>query len=91
MWEDAWQAGAISLDDAPVAPRRLSRDLARVRRQVGITAPDRLVARGLFAWAALFGCVSFEVFGQYGADTFTQPQDVFDHHLEVLAGTVGLA
>jgi hypothetical protein len=31
------------------------------------------------------------VFGQYGADTFTQPQDVFDHHLEVLAGTVGLA
>jgi hypothetical protein len=90
VWEDAWQAGEISLDDAPVAPRRLSRDLARIRKQVGITAPDRLVARGLFAWAALFGCVSFEVFGQYGADTFTNAGDLFEHHLAALLETVGL-
>ena len=90
VWEDAWQAGAISLDDPPIAPRRLSRDLARIRRQVGLTAPDRLVARGLFAWAALFGCVSFEVFGQYGADTFTDPGDLFEHHVAALVEAVGL-
>jgi len=90
VWEDAWQAGAISLDEAPVAPRRLSRDLARIRKEVGITAPDRLVARGLFAWAALFGCVSFEVFGQYGADTFTEPGDLFEHHVAALVEAVGL-
>ncbi len=91
VWEDAWVAGAVSVDEAAVTPRRLSRDLARIRRDLGITAPDELIARGVLVWAAVFGCVSFEVFGQYGRDTFTQPQDLFEHHLEVLAGTVGLA
>jgi hypothetical protein len=91
VWEDAWRAGAVSVDDAPLAPRRLSRDLARVRRQMEITAPDALITRGLFAWAALFGCVSFEVFGQYGADTFAQPGDLFEHHLRALVEAVGLA
>ena len=91
VWEDAWQAGAIALDEAPLAPRRLSRDLARIRREMGLTVPDRLVARGLFAWAALFGCVSFEVFGQYGADTFSDTGDLFEHHLAALVEAVGLA
>ncbi|MBC2933790.1 TetR/AcrR family transcriptional regulator [Nocardioides sp. zg-1228] len=90
VWEDAWRAGAIVVDDAPLDPPRLSRDLARIREEVHLSVPDRLVARGLFAWAALFGCVSFEVFGQYGADTFTDPEDVFEHHLDLLVGTVGL-
>jgi AcrR family transcriptional regulator len=90
VWEDAWRAGAISLDEAPVAPRRLSRDLARIRREMGLSVPDRLVARGLFAWAALFGCVSFEVFGQYGADTFGEPGDLFEHHVTALVEAVGL-
>ena len=91
VWEDAWQAGTITLDDdQPPPPRRLARDLARIRRDMGITAPDHLVARGVLVWAALFGCVSFEVFGQYGADTFTRPGDLFEHHLAVLVDTVGL-
>jgi AcrR family transcriptional regulator len=90
VWEDAWVAGAVRVDEAPVMPRRLSRDLARIRREMGITAPDELIARGVLVWAAVFGCVSFEVFGQYGPDTFTQPQELFEHQLEVLAGTVGL-
>ena len=88
--EDAWQSGALSPDDAPLAPRRLSRDLARVRRETGLSAPDVLVARGVHVWASLFGCVSFEVFGQYGADTFTEPGDLFEHHLRVLVEVVGL-
>lgn len=91
VWEDAWRAGAVEVDEAAVTPRRLSRDLARIRRQMGLAAPDLLVARGLFAWAALFGCVGFEVFGQYGADTLTDPADLFEHHLAALAEAVGLA
>ncbi|MCW2835454.1 MAG: TetR family transcriptional regulator [Nocardioides sp.] len=90
VWEDAWLAGATSHDGGPVSPRRLSRDLARIRREQGITAPDELIARGVLVWAALFGCISFEVFGQYGADTITQPQDLFEHQLTVLVETVGL-
>lgn len=90
VWEAAWVSGAIVADDKPVSPRRLSRDLARIRRDRGITAPDELIARGLLVWAALFGCISFEVFGQYGPDSFTQPQDLFEHQLRVLVETIGL-
>jgi AcrR family transcriptional regulator len=90
VWEDAWVAGELSLPDESVGPRRLARDLARIRRDLGITAPDALVARGMLAWAALFGCVSFEVFGQYGPGTFTDPKDIFEHHLQALVATVGL-
>jgi hypothetical protein len=90
VWEDAWLAGAITAPDEPVTPRRLARDLARIRREMGITAPESLVARGMLAWASLFGCVSWEVFGQYGPDTFTEPKDIFEHHLSALVATVGL-
>ena len=90
VWEDAWLAGEVSVPDEAVGPRRLARDLSRIRSELGITAPDALIARGMLAWAALFGCVSFEVFGQYGADTFTDPKDIFEHHLQALVATVGL-
>ena len=91
VWESAWVAGAITGDQHAVAPRRLSRDLARIRREQGITAPDELIVRGLLMWAALFGCITFEVFGQYGPDAFTQPQDLFEHQLRLLIETVGVA
>jgi len=58
VWQDAWDAGLMSVDEGAVSPRRLSRDIARIRRQMGLTVPDQLVARGMFAWAALFGCVT---------------------------------
>ena len=45
----------------------------------------------MLLWSSVFGAVSFEVFGQYGADTFGDPAQLFDHHLDVLLGTVGLA
>lgn len=90
VWEDAWLAGALSVDDTGISTRSLSCDLAGIRREMGITAPDRLIARGVLVWAALFGCISFEVFGQYGAETFRRPEDLFEHHLAVLQQTVGL-
>ena len=91
VWEAAWVSGAITADERAVTPRRLSRDLARIRRESAITAPDELIVRGMLVWAALFGCVTFEVFGQYGPDTLTQPLDLFEHQLTVLVETVGLA
>jgi AcrR family transcriptional regulator len=91
VWEAAWVSGAIEADERAVTPRRLSRDLARIRRETATTAPDDLIARGMLVWAALFGCISFEVFGQYGPDTITAPQDLFEHQLTVLIETVGLA
>jgi len=47
--------------------------------------PDKLLARGALVWTSLFGAVSFEVFGQYGADTFAARDELFAHHLAALA------
>lgn len=91
IWEAAWFAGALHLPDGPLGPRRFTRGLSRVRRDMGLTVPETVVARGMLAWAALFGCVSFEVFGQYGPDASVDPQDLFDHHLRALVATVGIS
>ena len=57
---------------------------------MGLAVPDIVLARGALVWTSLFGAVSFEVFGQYGADTFAAPDELFAHHLAVLAGLAGL-
>jgi AcrR family transcriptional regulator len=91
LWEAAWAAGRIVVPTRPAVPARVEADIAAMREEFSIQAPNEVVARGVFAWAALFGCVSFEVFGQYGADTFGDREELFEHHLGVLAESVGLA
>ena len=88
---EAWADGALA--DVPDVrlPVALARELRGVREQLGVEVPERLLARGMLLWSSVFGAVSFEVFGQYGADTFGDPAQLFDHHLDVLLGTVGLA
>lgn len=88
--EAAHRAGAITLPETSVDPD-LAVDLARIRAEMGLTVSDELLARGVMAWAALFGAVNFEVFGQYGADTFAEPAALFEHHLGVLDQILGLA
>lgn len=73
-----------------VVPPALSADLEAIRSELGLAMPDELQAKGAFVWTSLFGAVSFEVFGQYGADTFSARDELFEHHLTVLAGVVGL-
>ena len=69
---------------------RLEADFAAVREETGADIPDDLVVRGVLAWAGLFGCVSFELFGQYGPDTFRDPDELFERQLAILADTLGL-
>ena len=38
--------------------------LSPIREFIGVALPDALIQRGLMAWAALYGTVSFELFGQ---------------------------
>jgi len=90
VWEDAWNAGEVVLPTSTVVPAELAADLEAIRAEFGLTSPDELIARGVLSWAALFGCVSFELFGQYGPDTFRRTEALFEHHLSVLAETVGL-
>ena len=87
---DAWADGALAEVPDVRLPVALARELRGVREQLGVEVPERLLARGMLLWSSVFGAVSFEVFGQYGSDTFGDPAQLFDHHLDVLLGTVGL-
>jgi AcrR family transcriptional regulator len=91
IYAAAHEGGAMNPPGAaPAVSGRLAADLADVRAETGVDIPDDLVVRGVLAWAGLFGCVSFELFGQYGPDTFAEPADLFDRQLVILADTLGL-
>ncbi|ATL71970.1 TetR/AcrR family transcriptional regulator [Nocardia terpenica] len=89
--ENAYRAGVLAEPDPlPTVSSRLSGDFARVRAEFGLDLPDWLLARGISVWAALFGAVSFDVFGMYGPDTFADRAEVFEHHLDGLGVMLGM-
>lgn len=71
-------------------PTALAADFARIRGEYGWDLQDDALARAVLVWSALFGAVSFEVFGQYGPGTFTDPAALFELHLAHLADVAGL-
>lgn len=91
IFDGAWRAGALGAGTATAAlSGPLAHDLAAIREELGLAVPDDLLARGALVWTSLFGAVSFEVFGQYGEGTFAARDELFEHHLRVLAGVAGL-
>ena len=75
----------------PASTGKLAADVqADPAPRSGPTSPTTWSLRGVLAWAAIFGCVSFEVFGQYGPDTFSGADDLFERQLVILAETLGL-
>lgn len=89
---DAHAAGVLTLpgegEEAP--PPGLAVGLEGIREQFALDLPDEVLTRGVLVWAALFGCVSFEVFGQYGPDGIGDPAALFERHLTRLADEFGL-
>ena len=68
--------------------------LAPARSTVPPGVPDALLQRGLMAWAALFGTVSFELFGQLHGIVGDQPGDreaFFAESVRRWAAHVGIA
>jgi AcrR family transcriptional regulator len=90
VWAEAYAAGRLSPPTVEVTSAGLAAAFAGVREETGLAVPDGVIAAGVFGWAALFGCISFEIFGQYGADGLGDPAALFEHHLELLGGAVGL-
>lgn len=84
---DAYDGAAVRRG-APVTSERLRHSFAAIREEYALELPDDVLALGVYAWAALFGCVTFEVFGQYGTDGFGDAEALFEHHLGVIAATV---
>lgn len=87
----AHRAGALRDPGEPgVVSDVLAGNLAAVRDELGLELPDELLARGVLVWTSVFGAVSFEVFGQYGPDTFPAREELFAHQMRTLADVVGL-
>jgi AcrR family transcriptional regulator len=76
-------AGDIPRSDIAAA-QPLSSDFNRLRKEFEFTGDDSAVAKCFLLWAGLVGAISLEVFGQYGADTLTEPGAVFDTQVRLL-------
>ncbi|CAN5215308.1 TetR/AcrR family transcriptional regulator [soil metagenome] len=81
------QSGAVAGSNLPV-PQSLSDDFDTLRGEFDFAGDDRAVATGFALWAGLVGAISLEVFGQYGADTLTEPGAVFDLQIRLLLDMV---
>jgi AcrR family transcriptional regulator len=92
IFDAAYRAGALQAETVPgvVVPSQLAVDLSAIRAELGLAVPDELLARLALVWTSLFGAISFEVFGQYGAGTFAARDELFEHHVGVLAVIAGL-
>jgi AcrR family transcriptional regulator len=89
---DAIGAG-IAAGDIPqsnaVAAQPLSSDFDRLRDEFDFAGDDSAVAKCFLLWAGLVGAISLEVFGQYGAETLTEPGAVFDTQVRLLIDMLG--
>jgi AcrR family transcriptional regulator len=78
----------IAAGDVPqsntAAGQPLSSDFELVRNEFEFRGDDSAVAKCFLLWAGLVGAISLEVFGQYGADTLTDPEAVFDIQIRLL-------
>jgi AcrR family transcriptional regulator len=79
--------GDIMLTNYP-APQPMSTDFERLRREFGFPGDDSVVAKCFAIWAGVVGAISLEVFGQYGVDTLSDPQAVFDTQVRLLVGVL---
>jgi AcrR family transcriptional regulator len=71
-----------------VAPQPMSSDFERVRQEFGFPGDDRVVAKCFLLWSGVVGAISLEVFGQYGADTLTDYESLFDTQVRLLVGVL---
>ena len=62
----------------------LNAALAQLLEFVGHSVPPQILARGVEAWAEIFGLISLELFGHF-TNAVTRPADFFDHAIAALA------
>jgi AcrR family transcriptional regulator len=90
LYSQAHAAGALQAPESAWTDRATAADLGEVRSQFDSEIPDDVIVRGVLAWTGMFGCVSFEIFGQYGSDTFADAADLFERQLGLLADMLRL-
>jgi AcrR family transcriptional regulator len=87
---DAHRAGALDPPGiCPPPPPQFGPDAAALRDAVMFDVPDDVAARAVVSWAALFGMVSFELFGQF-ENVITDRAAFFEHALRCQGRLTGL-
>ncbi|WP_433207831.1 TetR/AcrR family transcriptional regulator [Nocardia sp. CA-107356] len=90
LFARAYHAGLLT---APAKERSISSALAgnfaNIRAVFDLDVPDWLIARGITMWTGLFGAVTFDVFDQYGTDTFADRAELFELQLDGLLDQLG--
>lgn len=72
-------------------PKQVRADLLAIAANAEFAdIPPALLARGLIAWAQLFGAISFELFGRL-TNAITDYAAYFDHQLHAMSGYLGLS
>lgn len=89
IFDSAWEAGALDVRPREPGPALLA-DLEDIAGEYGLGLPPVGLAAAVTAWTGLFGAISFEVFGQYGENTFRAPEELFEEQLATLASAAGL-
>lgn len=87
---EAHEADAIVIPNVAVKPPRIvAADAKAVRDMVMQGVPADVITRALTAWTALFGWVSFELFGQFD-NVISERDEFFDHTVTGLSRFIGL-
>ncbi|MEU0567572.1 TetR/AcrR family transcriptional regulator [Nonomuraea sp. NPDC005983] len=89
---EAWRAGAITPPAETITPPpSLAPDAANVRSVMPDVPdmPDDVIFRALTAWTALYGWVSFELFGQFN-NTIEERRTAFEHSMRLTGELMGL-
>jgi AcrR family transcriptional regulator len=87
---DGAERGVVAVP-ADRLPRPVRADLEQIAVTPGFEGlPPTLLARGMTAWAQLFGSISFELFGRL-TNAVTDYDAYFDHQLRMMSRYVGLS
>jgi AcrR family transcriptional regulator len=88
LLRDGVARGALTACDR--LPRAVRQDLETITRTPEFTGlPPAVLARGMTAWAQLFGSLSFELFGRL-TNAITDYDAYFEHQLRAMAAYLGL-
>lgn len=86
------RAGVAAIDPEPVRlTRRLRADLKSMAAEAGMQLAEPVLADLLLWWSSVVGLISGEVFGQLGAETISDAEALFAHHLSRLDRLAGFA
>jgi len=86
---DGVRSGSVAVRPGERLPKAVRADLRRLRTSAFPDVPEPLLGRGLIAWTALFGAVSFELFGHYH-NVVDDYGAFFEHQMRALATFVGI-